>query len=272
MRIQLAVGGRALIGASAVMCAVARAGFAAAQPAAPAAAESQTAKEEEDGPGTTVRVQGTRRAGSASETTVERDVIRAAPHKSASDALAVVPGVTVTQHSGQGKAHQIFFRGFDAEHGQDVEIWVAGAPVNEVSNIHGQGYADLHFVMPEVIDRIESLPGTYDVRQGDFAVAGTMRFRLGYDEPGFTASGTAGMWGERRLFFAYAPPSGDGETFAAVEAQASSGFGESRAARRVSAVGQLALDVGDVARLRLMTSFYAARFDSAGVHLLGGAG
>src|SRR5688572_6908669 len=119
MRIQLAVGGRALIGASAVMCAVARAGLAVAQPTAPVASpETEGAKDEEDGQGTTVRVQGTKRAGSASETTVERDVIRAAPHKTASDTLAVVPGVTVTQHSGQGKAHQIFFRGFDAEHGQ----------------------------------------------------------------------------------------------------------------------------------------------------------
>ncbi len=239
-----------------------------AQPAPPTQAPPAEPADDDEEPKSTVRVQGTKRAGSASETTVERDVIRAAPHKTASDTLAVVPGVAVTQHSGQGKAHQIFFRGFDAAHGQDVEIWVAGAPVNEVSNVHGQGYADLHFVMPEVIERIESLPGTYDVRQGDFAVAGTMRFKLGYDEPGFTASGTAGMFGERRLFFAYAPPSGDGETFAAVEAQATSGFGESRAARRVSGIGQIAFDVGDVARIRLMSSLYAARFDSAGVLLL----
>ncbi len=238
------------------------------EPDAAPAPESAPAEAGEDDAVKTVRVQGQKRAGSASETVVERDVVGAAPHRTASDTLALVPGVAVTQHSGQGKAHQIFFRGFDASHGQDVEIWVGGAPVNEVSNLHGQGYADLHFVMPEIIDRIESSPGNYDVRQGDFAVAGTMRFKLGYDEPGFTASGTAGMFGERRLFFAYAPPSGDGETFAAVEAQASNGFGDSRAARRISAVGQLGLELGDVAHLRILSSFYAARFDSAGVLLL----
>ncbi|MCP6756914.1 hypothetical protein NL533_35330, partial [Klebsiella pneumoniae] len=79
---------------------------------------------------------------------------------------------------------------FDAVHGQDLEIWAGGAPVNDVSNIHGQGYADLHFLPPEVVKRVVAQPGTYDVRQGDFAVAGTVRLDLGYDEPGITAGAT----------------------------------------------------------------------------------
>ena len=97
-----------------------------------------------------VVVQGTRAPRSASEITLDRPLLEAAPHRTASDLLLLVPGLTVTQHSGEGKAHQIFFRGFDAVHGQDLEIWAGGAPVNDVSNIHGQGYADLHFLMPEV--------------------------------------------------------------------------------------------------------------------------
>ncbi len=213
----------------------------------------------------TVRIEGQRRAGSASELEISSDVVRAAPHKGGSDVLSVVPGVFITQHSGQGKAHQIFFRGFDADHGQDVEIWAGGAPVNEISNVHGQGYADMHFIMPEVVRRVRSLPGTYDVHQGDFAVAGSMVIDLGYDEPGFTAATTIGSYFERRLFLAYHPPSFDEETFAAVEAQATDGFGPSRAARRMSAMGQLGLDIADAAHLRLQASFYAGRFDSAGV-------
>lgn len=213
----------------------------------------------------TVRIEGQKRAGSASEAVIDSDLVRAAPHKGGSDVLSVVPGVFITQHSGQGKAHQIFFRGFDADHGQDVEIWAGGAPVNEVSNIHGQGYADMHFLMPEVVRRVRSLPGTYDVHQGDFAVAGSMFIDLGYDEPGFTASTTVGSFFERRVFLAYHPPSFDEETFAAVEAQATDGFGPSRAARRVSAMGQLGLDIAGAAHLRLQASFYAGRFDSAGV-------
>src|SRR5262249_25463672 len=80
----------------------------------------------------------------ASETVVERPVLQAAPHRTAGDLVLTVPGLYITQHSGEGKAYQIFYRGFDAVHGQDLEIWAGGAPVNDVSNIHGQGYADLH--------------------------------------------------------------------------------------------------------------------------------
>lgn len=217
------------------------------------------------GEGVTVTVEGTKKAGSASETTVEKDVISAAPRKNASELLKAVPGVFVTQHSGEGKASQIFLRGFDAQHGQDVEIWAGGAPVNEVSNLHGQGYADLHFVIPEVIQRVRSLPGTYDVSQGDFAVAGSLAFDLGYDEPGFTLSTSIGSFFQRRLFMAYHPPTFGSETFAAVEAEASNGFGPNRASRNVSALGQVGFDVSDTVHVRLMASFYAARFDSAGV-------
>ncbi|NUP14439.1 MAG: TonB-dependent receptor [Polyangiaceae bacterium] len=210
-------------------------------------------------------MEGQKKAGSASETTLDRQVLHAAPHKGASETLSVVPGVFVTQHGGQGKAHQIFLRGFDAQHGQDVEIWAGGAPVNEVSNLHGQGYADMHFIIPEVIERVRALPGTYDVTQGDFAVAGSLGFDLGYDEPGFTVSTSIGSFFERRLFMAYHPPSFDDETFAAVEAEATNGFGPSRAARHASAIGQIGFDVGQTLHVRLMASFYAARFDSAGV-------
>lgn len=212
-----------------------------------------------------VRVVGEAPPRSASESVQKRDVIEAAPHRTASDLLAVVPGLFVTQHSGQGKAHQIFLRGFDAVHGQDVEIWVAGAPVNEVSNVHGQGYADLHFAMPEVVKQLRSQPGTYDPRQGDFAVAGSLSYDLGFAEPGLTLSGTLGSYGERRLFLAYHPEGAPDTTFAAFETESTDGFGPSRAARRTSAIAQVSYELGSTATLRAMISTYAARFDSAGV-------
>lgn len=202
---------------------------------------------------------------SASEVTRGRDIIQAAPHRTASDVLQIVPGVFVTQHSGEGKAHQIFLRGFDAVHGQDLEIWVGGIPINEVSNIHGQGYSDLHFVMPEVIKDIQSAPGTYDPKQGDFAVAGSIRMRLGYDEPGLTAKGSLGSFGARRLFLAYHPKDSSDETFAAFEEYSTDGFGPNRAARRGSFVGQATHDFGDGLAARLLATTYTSRFDSAGV-------
>lgn len=212
-----------------------------------------------------VRVEGPERARAASESVVERDVLGAAFHRTASDLVSTVPGAFVTQHSGQGKAHQIFLRGFDAQHGQDVEIWVGGVPVNEPSHVHGQGYADLHFVMPEVVERVRALAGPYDVRQGDFAVAGSLYFDLGYDEPGLTVSGTLGSFAERRLFLAYHPEGASHANFAAVELGATDGFGPSRAAERASAIGQLELELAGGARLRLLSAAYAARYASAGV-------
>lgn len=202
---------------------------------------------------------------SASEVRLGREVVLAAPHRTASDALAVVPGVFVTQHSGEGKAHQIFLRGFDAVHGQDLELWVGGAPVNEVSNIHGQGYADLHYVMPEVIREVRALPGTFDPRQGDFAVAGSIRMQLGYAEPGATVKGTVGSFGARRLFMAYHPRSASEETFGAGEIYETDGFGPNRAARRASILAQGTHDLGHGISLRALGSTYAGRYAAAGV-------
>ena len=201
---------------------------------------------------------------SASETTRGQDVIQAAPHRTGGDLLQVVPGVFITQHSGQGKAYQVFYRGFDAVHGQDLEFWVGGAPVNEVSNIHGQGYADLHFVMPEVVSRITVLPGNYSPEQGDFAVAGTIRYDLGYREPGITAKGTTGSFGERRIFLAYHRENAAPGSFAAFEAQSTDGFGPSRAASRTSAIAQQVFPLGD-GQLRVLATGYAGKFDSPGV-------
>jgi TonB family protein len=201
---------------------------------------------------------------SASESLIERRVLRAAPHRDASELLLTVPGVFVSQHGGEGKAHQIFFRGFDAVHGQDVEIWAGGAPVNEVSNLHGQGYADLHFLIPELVSQIQSTPGVYAPEQGDFAVAGTLRFSLGNEEPGVTAKASLGSFGRRRYFMAYRPTTAPPETFAAFELESTDGFGPSRAARHGSAIAQVQRELGPLSA-RLMASTYAGRFDSAGV-------
>lgn len=217
------------------------------------------------GPQRDVRVTGAPSPRSASEVVRGRDVVLAAPHRTASDALSVVPGVFVTQHSGEGKAHQIFLRGFDAVHGQDLELWVGGVPVNEVSNVHGQGYADLHFVMPEIIREVQSTPGTYDPRQGDFAVAGSIRMKLGFPEPGATVKGSVGSFGARRLFLGYHPKGSSDETFVAGELYSTDGFGPSRAARRASVMAQATHDVSDGLALRVLASTYSARYDSAGV-------
>lgn len=202
---------------------------------------------------------------SAGEMRLDRDVLQAAPARSGSDLLRRVPGLFVSQHSGEGKAHQMFFRGFDAVHGQDIELSVAGVPVNEVSNVHGQGYADLHFVIPEVVERIEVRPGALRADQGDFAVAGSVLYHLGYDEPGVTVSAGVGSFGARRLLLAYHPEEAPAATFGAVEVYSSDGFGPARATDRTSALGQVEHELGGNLKLRAQASTYASRFESAGV-------
>jgi len=98
------------------------------------------------------------------------------PVKSAQDLLRLVPGLFIAQHQGGGKAEQIFLRGFDADHGTDVNVSVDGLPVNMVTHAHGQGYADLHFVIPETIASYDFGKGPYYTDKGDFTTAGYVAY------------------------------------------------------------------------------------------------
>lgn len=93
------------------------------------------------------------------------------------EVLRMVPGLFIGQHAGGGKAEQLFLRGFDLDHGTDIAISVDGMPVNMVSHAHGQGYADLHFVIPELIDNVTFKKGTYDAGKGNFTTSGFVDFK-----------------------------------------------------------------------------------------------
>lgn len=99
------------------------------------------------------------------------------PINTSQDVLKMVPGLFIAQHAGGGKAEQIFLRGFDIDHGTDIALFVDGIPVNMVSHAHGQGYADLHFLIPETIDRVSFSKGPFDPKIGNFATAGQVEFK-----------------------------------------------------------------------------------------------
>ncbi|QWX85551.1 TonB-dependent receptor [Cellulophaga sp. HaHaR_3_176] len=103
--------------------------------------------------------------------------LKTAPVRSSQELLQKVPGLIIGQHAGGGKAEQIFLRGFDIDHGTDISISVDGMPVNMVSHAHGQGYADLHFLIPETLDQIDFGKGSYYASKGDFATAGYVNFQ-----------------------------------------------------------------------------------------------
>ena len=113
-------------------------------------------------------------AGNASKVhaTISKIDLNQRPVNSAQEFLRYVPGLFIAQHQGGGKAEQIFLRGFDVDHGTDVKITVDGMPVNMVSHAHGQGYADMHFVIPELVRTIDYGKGSYYTEQGNFNTAG----------------------------------------------------------------------------------------------------
>ncbi|MEZ0541774.1 TonB-dependent receptor [Fibrella arboris] len=103
--------------------------------------------------------------------------IKLRPITNSQEILRLVPGLFIGQHAGGGKAEQIFLRGFDLDHGTDIRLTVDGMPVNMVSHAHGQGYADLHFVIPELVEGVDFKKGPYQADKGNLATAGWVDFR-----------------------------------------------------------------------------------------------
>ena len=124
-----------------------------------------------------ILVEGDRAYSTASSKSIREFDLNVRPMQTAQDMLQLAPGLVVTQHAGGGKAEQIFLRGFDADHGTDVAISTDGIPVNMVSHGHGQGYADLHYVIPELVESIDLFKGPYFARHGNFSTAGSIMFR-----------------------------------------------------------------------------------------------
>jgi hypothetical protein len=110
-------------------------------------------------------------------TTVNAIDFKLRPVNTTQDLLRLVPGLFIAQHAGGGKAEQLFLRGFDVDHGTDVAVSVDNMPVNMTSHAHGQGYADLHFVIPETVDNMQFNKGCYNANIGDFNTAGAVKFQ-----------------------------------------------------------------------------------------------
>jgi outer membrane receptor protein involved in Fe transport len=109
----------------------------------------------------------------ASQGVIRADLLKSRPALRPGEVLEFVPGLIVTQHSGDGKANQYFLRGFNLDHGTDFASTVNGLPINMPSHGHGQGYSDLNFLIPELVDRIEYRKGPYFAKNSDFSSAGS---------------------------------------------------------------------------------------------------
>ena len=154
---------------------------------------------------------------SSSQRKVSGAEVNARPFSRPAEALEVVPGLIVTQHSGEGKANQYFLRGFNLDHGTDLAISVDGMPVNMRTHAHGQGYADLNFLIPELISSVNIRKGPYFADEGDFSSVGSVHISL-LDSIKSMASVTVGSFGYRRGFGVTSTRLGEGTLLVAGEA------------------------------------------------------
>lgn len=152
---------------------------------------------------------GERRFSAASADETRHRDLWLRPRARAADILSVVPGLFVVQHSGGGKANQYFLRGFDADHGTDLAVFVDGVPINMPSHGHGQGWIDLNFVIPELVQTLSSSKGPYLARYGDFATAGAIDLRLTDHLHESSVTAQAGNFGAGRAVFMVSPELGD---------------------------------------------------------------
>jgi outer membrane receptor protein involved in Fe transport len=153
----------------------------------------------------------------ASEGAVTSRLIESRPTLRAAEVLEFVPGVIVTQHSGDGKANQYFLRGFNLDHGTDFATFVDGMPVNMPTHAHGQGYSDLNWLIPELVTRIDYRKGPYYADEGDFSSAGAAHIALFHELPKGIASLTLGEHGYERALVTRSTPLAAGTLLYALE-------------------------------------------------------
>ena len=125
-----------------------------------------------------VAIGAPRERNAASTSTTSRDQIALLPMRKPEDLFDVVPGLFTMRNAGGGKAQQQFARGFLLDHGTDMAFFFDDVPINAVSHAHGQGYSDMHFIIVETVDSVDSTKGTYSADVGDFGTAGAATFRM----------------------------------------------------------------------------------------------
>ena len=162
-------------------------------------------------------------ADSASEGAVERESFQSRPKLRPGDIVEAVPGVVATQHSGDGKANQYFLRGFNLDHGTDFAVTVDGMPVNMPSHGHGQGYADLNFLIPDLVSGVRYRKGPYFVDGGDFSLAGSASLDYFSALPAPFAEVTLSANNLRRLLAAGSSTQDDHTWLGAIELEGNDG-------------------------------------------------
>lgn len=199
--------------------------------------------------------------------TVSRIDLSVSPVNSSQEVLRRVPGLFIAQHAGGGKAEQIFLRGFDIDHGTDITISVDDMPVNMVSHAHGQGYSDLHFLIPETVQQIDFAKGPYYADQGNFNTAGYVNFKtkdkvdnsiFGMEFGQFNTFRTVGLFdllGQQENQHAY---------LASEYILTDGPFDAPQNFRRLNLMGKYTVNMDNGGRLSLLLSHFQSEWDASG--------
>jgi hypothetical protein len=201
-------------------------------------------------------------ADSASQGQVGQTELDTRPLLRTGEVLEVIPGMAVTQHSGTGKANQYFLRGFNLDHGTDFSTRIDGIPVNLPTHAHGQGYMDLNFLIPEIIDTVDFRKGPYYAELGDFSSAGGADLHLFRTLPQGLIKFGVGQDDFYRLLVASSPRLGPGNLLYAVEGQYYDGpWDNPQRYQKFTGVLKYTLDRGDTG-FSLMAMGYYGKWDS----------
>ena len=196
---------------------------------------------------------------------VDRETLTASPRQHTSEMLSAAPGFFVDHEDGEGLGNDVYLRGFDLDNGSGIEMKIGEVPINIPLHIHGQGYADVNFIIPEVVDSIRVLEGPYDPRQGDSAIVGSALFDLAVPARGYQLKTSFGSFGQARVLGIAAPPEANDETFAAFSLRQTQGFGQDRASKSASVNAQYGVDLTDADHFRILVTGYATQSDLPGV-------
>ena len=192
--------------------------------------------------------------------------IETAPVNSSQEILRKVPGLFIGQHAGGGKAEQLFLRGFDIDHGTDVNITVDSLPVNMVSHAHGQGYSDLHFIIPETVEAIDFGKGPYYQNKGNFATAGYVAFKSKDKLPTSTVKLEGGQFDTYRfLGMLDLVKTKNHNAYIATEFLSSDGFFESsQNFNRMNIFGKYTASLNNRNTLGFILSTFGSQWDASG--------
>ena len=204
---------------------------------------------------------------------IDKLSLKLQPLNTAQDLLKTVSGLFIAQHAGGGKAEQIFLRGFDNDHGTDFGVFLDDIPINLSSHAHGQGYADMHFIIPELIQDADYYKGPYEMKNGNFSISGAARFKTKNELDKNSFKLEVGDYGyQRGLLMLNLTPnnklltnSNYESSYLAIEGTLNKSFFESpQKFKKVSGLFKYNAELGDKTTLTFTSSYFNSTWGASG--------